>query len=85
MLKFSQFINEYAQPPKMKDTAAQLGLAIEPEEEAEYSNIVNSNIDDPNTPEVEAQTGDLSWQDTNKAVSNYVGKQVADMKQKAGL
>ena len=85
MLKFSQFINEYAQPPKMKDTAAQLGLAIEPEEEAEYSNIVNSNIDDPNTPEVEAQTGDLSWQDTNKAVSNYVGKQVADMKRKAGL
>jgi hypothetical protein len=85
MLKFSQFINEYAQPPKMKDTAAQLGMAIEPEEEAEYSNIVNSNIDDPNTPEVEAQTGDLSWQDTNKAVSNYVGKQVADMKRKAGL
>jgi hypothetical protein len=85
MLKFSQFINEYAQPTKKKDTAAQLGLAIEPEEEAEYSNIVNSNIDDPNTAEVEAQTGDLSWQDTNKAVSNYVGKQVADMKRKAGL
>ena len=32
-----------------------------------------------------AQTGDLSWQDTNQAVSNYVGKQVADMKRKAGL
>lgn len=85
MLKFSQFINEYAQPPKKKDTASQLGLAIEPEEEAEYSNIVNSNIDDPNTQEVEAQTGDLSWQDTNQAVGNYVGKQVADMKRKAGL
>lgn len=85
MLKFSQFINEYVQPTKKKDAAAHLGLAIEPEEEETYSNIVNANIDDPNTPEIETQTGDLSWQDTNKSVSNYVGKQVADMKRKAGL
>jgi hypothetical protein len=85
MLKFSQFINEYVQPTKKRDAAAHLGLAIEPEEESEYSNIVNSHIDDPNTAEVEAQSGDLSWQDTNKSVSNYVTKQVTDMKRKAGL
>lgn len=93
MLKFKEFLNEFfASAPQRSFTGtaqpkpkSHLGFHIEPEEEATYQNIVAQNIDDPNTPEQETSTGELGWQETNKAVSNYVGKQLQQMRAQAGL
>jgi hypothetical protein len=100
MLKFSQFLNEFfasapqrsftgigsqVTPPMPKKPKSHLGLMIDPEEEGEYQNIVAQNIDDPNTPQQETPTGEIGWQETNKAVSNYVGKQLQQMRAQAGL
>lgn len=88
MLRFSEFLREAVSfvpnPPKK----ALLGIEIEPEEEATYRSIVQQNIDNPNTPEVEQSASpdqELSWQNVNQAVSNYVGKQLQQIKAQAGL
>ena len=95
MLKFSQFLNEFfaAAPqrnftgmfPQQLPPKAQLGLMIEPGEEAEYQRIVAQNIDNPETAQTEMSTGELGWQETNAAVANYQKKQLDKMRAQSGL
>jgi hypothetical protein len=81
MLKFSQFIKESS----IKPAVSLMGLAITPEEEQKYRAVIDANKDNPNTPEIEQGTDDPTWQNTNSAVSNYVSKEVQDMRRQAGL
>jgi hypothetical protein len=81
MLKFSQFIKE----AKVQNAASLMGIAVTPDEEQEYRDIIAANQDNPNTEEVEQTGDDPGWQNTNAAVSNYVTKQVQSMRQQAGL
>lgn len=90
MLKFSDFIKEMAMPQpgaqEPRKRAVQ-GLEIEPEEEATYHAIVQQNIDDPTTGNVEGIEGqdDLSWHNLNRAVANSQAKKLAQIRQASGL
>ena len=81
MLKFLQFIKETTTSPAL----SLMGIAVTPEEEQKYREIIDANKDNPNTAEVEQGTDDPTWQNTNAAVTNYVTKEVQAMRQKAGL
>lgn len=93
MKTFLQFLNEITVQPPITSTVvgkpkSLLGLQIQPEDEQTYRSIVQQNIDNPNTIDVEQSESpekELAWQNVNQAVSNYVGKQLQQMKAQAGL
>ena len=86
MLRFLEFLREEqigSYVPNARNT--HLGMSIEPEEEEEYQSIVAQYIDNPDTPQQEMPTGNIGWQETNAAVSNYQKKQLDRIRAMSGL
>lgn len=86
MLRFSEFLREEQVAGYVPNTRnTHLGMSIEPEEEEEYRSIVAKYSDNPDTPAQEMPTGNLGWQETNAAVSNYQKQQLDKIRAMSGL
>jgi len=94
MLRFSEFLKEYANIPVLPPHLQQhpniqggtlLGIAVEPHEQDDYQATIAAHADDPNTPEVETLDGPVTWQTANMAGSNAQKKALNQMRAQAGL